>query len=148
MADTDRDEVYVDKTKFFEAVTTLKNADPEDFHWFLDACEELKPLSIGDACLPSRHSHNYEACPRGATCRLNTTATTPSTYTCVGDKPLTKHEKAQAGNIFHALDVNHDRKISRKEFSDLLIVISDWAQGQGNDRLYEAVERSVYTRGG
>ena len=63
----------------------------------------------------------------------------------VSDVPLTKREKAQAANIFHVLDINHDKKISRTEMYDLLHVVSDWAQTNNNHQLYLAVDRSVYT---
>ena len=61
------------------------------------------------------------------------------------DVTLTSREKAQAANIFHALDINHDKKISRTEMSDLLHAVSDWAQDNSNHNLYLAVDRSVYT---
>ena len=61
------------------------------------------------------------------------------------DVPLTSREKAQAGNIFHALDANHGKNISRTEMSALLHVVSDWAQDNNNHNLYLAVDRSVYT---
>merc|ERR1712222_28747 len=67
------------------------------------------------------------------------------TSVCVKDKPLTKRERAQANNIFHALDINHNKKISRTEMYDLLHVVSDWAQTNKNHNLYTAVSRSVYT---
>jgi len=153
-ADTNKDG-YVTRTEYLNAMTTLKNANPVGFPGFLKACEKLKPLHVGDPCQASKYAYNYQACPKGATCQLKKTKpvkTTPhpSKYTvpvstCVKDKALTKREKAQANNIFHALDVNHDKKISRTEMYDLLHVVSDWAQTNNNHNLYLAVDRSVYT---
>lgn len=154
-ADTNKDG-FVSRGEYLNGMTTLKNANPVGFPGFLKACEKLKPLHIGDVCQASKYAYNYQACPKGASCQLKKTKakkTTPHkgyvyikpTSVCVKDKPLTKREKAQASNIFHALDVNHDKKISRTEMYDLLHVVSDWAQTNKNHNLYLAVDRSVYT---
>ena len=64
----------------------------------------------------------------------------------ISDVPLSKSEKAQTGNIFRAMDVDHNNKLSNVEMYSLLRVVRTGLDQKSPTyhEAYEAITRSVY----
>ena len=64
----------------------------------------------------------------------------------IPDVPLSKSEKAQSGNIFRAMDIDRNNKLSHTEMYSLLRVVRSGLDQKSSTyhEAYEAITRNVY----